>query len=112
MIRADFLSQLADRKAQVPHGVDTSVSAIRLGECALACLPGEAFVELGLEIKKCSPIPRTLVAELVNGEIGYLPTRAAFDDGGYQTSTVARMAPGSGERLVEEARAALQRIAS
>jgi len=43
------------------------------------------------------------VAELVNDAIGYIPARQDFIDGGYQTGTVAKIVPGGGELLVDEA---------
>jgi hypothetical protein len=46
----------------------------------------------------------TAVAELCNDIAGYIPTREAFRQGGYETfrSRWARVTPGSGERLVDE----------
>ncbi|MHB8899540.1 MAG: neutral/alkaline non-lysosomal ceramidase N-terminal domain-containing protein [Thermoguttaceae bacterium] len=85
-----------------PDGVE--VMALRVGDAALVGLPGEAFCELGLEIKRRSPARHTLVAGLSNDAIGYLPTRAAFDQGGYEpTAGSTFYEPGSGERLVEAA---------
>jgi hypothetical protein len=98
-----FRTMLAElrRKPAVP--VVAPLSVLRLGNAALVCLPGEMFVEFGLAIKRCSPFARTLVAGIVNGYIGYVPTRRAFAEGGYQPSTVTRTAPGSGELLVKQA---------
>ena len=47
-------------------------------------LPGEIFVELGLAIKQDSPFPRTIIAELANGAIGYIPARRAYAQGNYE----------------------------
>jgi hypothetical protein len=55
-----------------------------------------------LEIKKRSPFKQTMIVELANGSIGYIPTRRAFAEGNYEPTT-ARCAPGSGETLVETA---------
>ena len=66
------------------------------------CIPGELFVELGLEIKKRSPFEHTFVVELANDAIGDIPTRKAFEEGGYQTTTGAKIAPGGGEMIVEQ----------
>jgi hypothetical protein len=65
-------------------------------------LPGEIFVELGLEIKKQSPFRHTLIAELANGAIGYIPNEKAYDEGNYEPLS-ARCAKGSGEALVKSA---------
>jgi hypothetical protein len=87
------------------------VHAIRLDEdAAIVTLPGEVFVELGLAIKKASPFRTTLVVELANtDETIYIPTRDAYPLGGYEVVNSA-LAPGGGERLVEEALNLLRRL--
>jgi len=67
--------------------VTAEVQALRIGEAALVGLPGEPFVELGLRLKGDSPFPHTYVVGLGNGCEGYIPTRAAFDEGGYEVRT-------------------------
>jgi hypothetical protein len=87
------------------HGrpLEVEVQAIALGnEVAWVSLPGEIFTELGLAIKQDSPFPQTIVAELANGSIGYIPSRRAYTQGNYEVVS-ARCAQGSGERLVEAA---------
>ena len=71
-------------------------------DLAIVGLPGEVFVELGLAIKKGSPFKTTLVIELTNSHIAYVPTREAFSQGGYETIN-SRLAPGGGEQMVESA---------
>lgn len=66
------------------------VAAIGLGEFGIVTLPGEIFVETGLHVQARSPFPQTLVLSLANQATGYLPTRTAFWEGGYETS-VSRM---------------------
>ena len=41
----------------------------------------------------------TIIAELANGSIGYIPTARAYDEGNYEPIS-ARCAKGSGEALV------------
>ena len=65
-------------------------------------LRGEAFVERGLSIKKASPFKYTLIVELANGSIGYIPDRPAYEQGNYEPES-ARCAAGSGELLVDTA---------
>jgi hypothetical protein len=65
--------------------IKTSVQALRVGDVGIVAFPGEAFVEMGLEIKAQSPFPLTFVIDLSNGYIGYIPTVSAFDMGGYET---------------------------
>lgn len=79
------------------------VQAFRLGpEVALVTLPAEIFVELGLAIKAASPFRTTIVVELANDSLGYIPTKKAFAEGSYETVN-SRVQPGVGESLVETA---------
>lgn len=61
------------------------LQAIRIGDIAVCCIPFETFVEIGLDLKKRSPFPRTLVVGLANGKHGYLPTPEQHKLGGYET---------------------------
>jgi hypothetical protein len=81
---------------------EVEVQVIALGDVAWVSLPGEIFVELGLEIKKGSPFAHTLIAELANGSVGYIPNRDAYPQGNYEPVS-SRCAAGSGELLVEAA---------
>jgi len=82
---------------------EVEVQVIALGdEVAWVSLPGEIFVELGLAIKKSSPYPHTLIAELANGSVGYIPDQPAYAQGNYEVVS-SRCASGSGELLVETA---------
>lgn len=83
--------------------LEVEVQVIALGrDLAWVSLPGEIFVELGLAIKQASPFPNTIIAELANGSIGYIPTSRAYDEGNYEPVS-ARVAKGSGEMLVASA---------
>src|SRR5688572_6812023 len=83
--------------------LDAEVQVFRLHpDLALALLPGEVFVDLGLAIKRGSPFKHTLVVELSNDNPAYIPTEQAFKEGSYETVN-SRIAPGGGERLVEAA---------
>lgn len=82
---------------------EVEVQVVALGpDLAWVSLPGEIFVELGLAIKKRSPFRYTLIAELANGSIGYIPDRRSYAEGNYEPVS-ARCAAGSGEMLVETA---------
>jgi neutral ceramidase len=95
--------KVLDVAAREGQPQEVEVQVITLGDdVAWVSLPGEIFVELGLEIKEKSPFRHTLIAELANGSIGYIPNKKAYDEGNYE-STSARCAKGSGEILVESA---------
>lgn len=84
-----------------PYPVEVQVIALG-NDLAWVSLPGEIFVELGLQIKRGSPFKQTMIAELANGSIGYTPTRVAYSEGAYEVIS-ARCAEGSGEKLVDSA---------
>jgi neutral ceramidase len=95
--------KVLDVAAREGKSQEVEVQVIALGDdLAWVSLPGEIFVELGLEIKKKSPFRHTLIAELANGSIGYIPNKKAYDEGNYEPVS-ARCAKGSGEILVASA---------
>ena len=61
------------------------IQAIRIGDLAVCGIPFETFVETGLDLKKRSPFPQTMVIGLANGRHGYLPTPEQHELGGYET---------------------------
>ncbi|HZM06504.1 MAG TPA: hypothetical protein VFC44_26175 [Candidatus Saccharimonadales bacterium] len=74
--------------------------AFRIGDLFLAALPGEFFVEYGLEIKSRAP-GRAFVITLANGELqGYIVTPEASNGGGYE-ALFALFRSESGARMVQ-----------
>lgn len=61
------------------------IQAIGIGDFAICAMPFEVFSEIGLDLKKRSPFPRTVVISHANGPHGYLPTPAQHRLGGYET---------------------------
>lgn len=95
--------KVLDVEARNGKPTEVEVQAVALGkDVAWVSLPGEIFVELGLAIKQDSPFKHTIIAELANGSIGYVPTRRAYTQGNYEVVS-ARCAEGSGEMLVDAA---------
>jgi hypothetical protein len=95
--------KVLDIEARAGKPQQVEVQVIALGtELAWVSLPGEIFVELGLNIKAASPFKQTFIAELANGAIGYIPNRSAYAEGNYEVVS-ARCAEGSGEMLVTAA---------
>ena len=90
---------------------DTEVQVLAVGNVAITALSGEIFVELGLSIKEHSPFEHNLLAELANGNLGYICTEAAYPQGAYEP-TSSRVLPGSGEQLVRAALALQREIAA
>jgi hypothetical protein len=71
--------------AKYPDNVTAKMQALRIGELGIAAIPCEVFTEIGLDIKKRSPLKATFTIELANGYNGYLPTPAQHKFGGYET---------------------------
>jgi len=71
--------------ADGPETVAVTLQAIRVGDLAICTIPFEVFAEIGLDLKKRSPFPRTMVVSLANGSNGYLPTPRQHKLGGYET---------------------------
>jgi hypothetical protein len=72
----------AERKEET---ITVKLQAIRIGDLAVCGIPFETFVEIGLDLKKRSPFPQTMVIGLANGRHGYLPTLEQHKLGGYET---------------------------
>lgn len=107
----DMRKELARQQGQQRT---TWIQAIAIGDVALVGVPAEFFTKLGLDIKQRSPFKHTVVAELSNDWIGYLPDREAHKLGGYQvwTGYHSYAEPGTGERMVDEVVAMLNQLAS
>ena len=71
--------------AKASESITVPVQALTIGDLAVCTLPFEAFAEIGLDLKKRSPLPRTMVIGLANGSNGYLPTPEQHKLGGYET---------------------------
>ena len=80
-----------------------------VGPLRWVALPGEAFVETGLALKRAGA---SFVVGYANGWVGYLPIRRAYDEGGYEVDvgTWSRVAPGSAEQLETVGKALLEQL--
>lgn len=58
---------------------------LRLGDALAVGLAGEVFVEYALFGRERSKARSTLVLGYTDGSVGYIPTEAAFAEGGYET---------------------------
>lgn len=81
-----------------------NITVIRLGDqIAIATNPGEIFVEIGMAIRANSPYSYTFIFELTNGYEGYIPTRQAFIEGGYEVRKLngnSHLAQDADKRLI------------
>jgi neutral ceramidase len=91
----------------------TPIMALRVGDLGIVGMPGEVFVEYGLQVKARSPFARTFTVELVNDHIGYCPTDQALDEGSYETrlARTAKAAKGTEALFVATSVRLLEQLA-
>lgn len=113
-------SWIADLKAACAKGggkpapVEARVSVLRIGDLALAFLPGEVFYEIGqglvaaLTASGTNQFRDAWAVAYNHGFIGYVPTPEAYPEGGYEVDDAHRylglwrIAPSAG-RLLHDA---------
>lgn len=90
--------------------VDAEIQLIGIGDVVIVGVPGEYFVELGLQVKAQVPARQVLLCGFANHNIGYIPARRAYPHGGYEIEEAykyygypAALAPEAGEQIVEAA---------
>jgi len=86
-----------------PWVVPLEVQAFKISDdVAVVAMPGELFSEFGMSIRAASPFSTTIVIQLANSHIAYVPTIKGFAEGGYEALN-SRLKPGGGEMMVEAA---------
>ena len=75
------------------------LQAIRIQDALFVAVPGELFVEVALRAKQSAGRP-VFVVGLANGYVGYLPSRDAYEQGGYEVVSSMCRADAS-DRLLE-----------
>jgi hypothetical protein len=78
----------AAESGQVDPGLPFEIQAVALNDVAIVGFPGEIFVEIGWEVERRSPFPRTLTVAYANGALGYFPTAKEVPFGGYEIGVV------------------------
>lgn len=103
--RAHYQGYEADwpRRLCEESPVEVRVSVIRVGDTAICTNPAELFSDFALAIRETSLARVTIISQLTNGYVGYLPTPAAFTRGGYETwpSGTSQLVPEAGGAIVE-----------
>jgi hypothetical protein len=103
------------------HGkLSTEVGLLTMAigrELALVAIPGEPFIQHQLDLTAQSPIANSFIIGLAYHGKGtpfvvYIPTAQAVKEGGYGASECSFLAPEAGEKMVCEAVARLQDLAS
>lgn len=91
------------RQQQMCEFVSCNVHAVRIGNAVLATNPFELFHEYGLRIKARARARQTILVQLADGGLGYLPTEQAIAGGSYSSKPASTQCDHiGGDRLVEE----------
>jgi hypothetical protein len=100
-----YLKGPAYLKGMEEKEIATIIQVLLVDQALLVGIPGELFTEFGLQIKKESSCRHTLIFELANDWVGYIPTPKAFEEGGYQVFTArsSKLGTGAGDILVGKA---------
>lgn len=63
------------------------VTAVRMGDMGIFGFGGEPFTQYAADVREAHPDLFLIAACLVNGGEGYLPTKEAFDEGGFEAKS-------------------------
>ncbi len=75
------------------------LQVLQLGDLVIFAVPGELFGELGVALKEAVAPRPAWVVNYANDYIGYLPTRKAFQAGGYEAMMMG-LSESAGEEVV------------
>jgi hypothetical protein len=78
-----------------------NITVAKIGDIAFVGLGGEVFCEIGKAIKAGSPAKHTFIITHCNGAAGYVPTKQAYNEGGYEITT-SPFAPVAAEMVTKE----------
>lgn len=85
---------LADRMLPV------ELQGIRIDDAVFVAIPGEVFVEIGLQLKQLAAY-KLFIVGIANGYIGYLPTKEDYELGGYEVVS-SKCRPEAAGKLIEQ----------
>ncbi|MBQ3934679.1 MAG: hypothetical protein II715_02580, partial [Clostridia bacterium] len=94
-----------------PDHFEYPMTAFSFGNIGIVTIPGEAFAEIGLQLKATPGWDTVLVFGETDGCGGYYPTTDAYEEGGYEARS-SRFAPGVGDLLLESGRELLRQVES
>jgi len=83
-----------------PKSFPFFLSAIKIGDFVFAGIGGEAFTEIGNRICENSPFDTTILCCITNSAGGYIPTKQAYSEGGYEARS-SSLKPGGDDIIVE-----------
>ena len=88
--RASDLVRLAIERPPAP-AKNLEIQVLAIGDAALVGLSAEVFADYTEVLNEASPFKPTFPISNANGDIGYVPTAAALQEGGYEVETAPRL---------------------
>lgn len=83
-------------------GYEVDITCLKLNEIYILHMPGELFVEYQLLSQQLRPNSAVCVAAYGDCGPGYIGTEVSYQQGGYETSVVSRVAPNV-EKVINDA---------
>ncbi len=77
------------------------LNVLSFGDVAIATAPCELHDTLGMYVKDNSPYKMTFMSAYSNGVVSYVPSQAAYDNGGYEAN-MFHFVRGTGEIMVQK----------
>lgn len=104
-IRSLILANTLHSNPKAMKQMEIILKAFKIGNVCLYSMPGEIFVNYGLRLKKESPFKNSIILELSNSHLGYIPTPEAFGENCdlYETNlTYKSIIPEGGNIMVDK----------
>ena len=99
-VRSIYHANAIAIRSAMPELQELELYAVSLGDLAFVTVPFEMFDTNGMEIKDGSPFSTTFVLTCANNNFNYLPSKLAWQHGGYEVDA-ALFQCGTAEELVE-----------
>jgi neutral ceramidase len=81
---ANFLLQRFPAEPVWPRNIEARVHGLRLGDIYILGHPGEVVAAYGVRLKERHPKLRLITLGYCHSQIGYIPRRSMYDEGGYE----------------------------
>lgn len=82
-----YLSRAQAKRLTLEAAMIVEVQALRLGPAVLLGLPGECLTDSGRAIQRAVTGAHAMIVSYANDYVGYLPSPAVIEEGGYEART-------------------------
>jgi len=89
--------------------VASEVQVLAVNDTILVGVPGELFVEVGLEIKKRSGLEHVYIVGCANDNVGYILNAKAYEEALYETGATP-LSPVAGQMIMDTALETIKKI--